>query len=154
MPALEGTMTRGRWVQATAVAAAFVMGYAFRGATSISTSVEAQAANRVFELRTYTAPPGKLEALKTRFRDHTTRLFTKHGMTNIGYWQPIDAPLSENTLTYLLAYPSREAAQKAWAAFRVDPEWVKARTASEVDGPITTGVTSVFLNPVDFSPIK
>ena len=72
---------------------------------SISTAVEAQTANRVFELRTYTAPPGKLEALKTRFRDHTTRLFTKHGMTNIGYWQPIDPPLSENTLTYILAYP-------------------------------------------------
>src|SRR6187401_62673 len=80
MPAPEGTMTRGRWVQGTAVAAAFVMGYAFRGATSISTPVEAQTANRVFELRTYTAPPGKLEALQTRFRDHTTRLFTKHGM--------------------------------------------------------------------------
>ena len=64
--------------------------------------VEAQTANRVFELRTYTAPPGKLEALKTRFRDHTLKLFTKHGITNIGYWQPIDAPLSENTLIYIM----------------------------------------------------
>lgn len=145
-------MVKSRWSTSVVVAGAFVAGFALRGvATPVA---QAQPANRVFELRTYTAPPGRLEALKTRFRDHTLRLFTKHGMTNIVYWQPQDAPLSENTLMYILAYPSREAAQKAWAAFRVDPEWTKARTASEVGGPVTSGVTSVFLDPVDFSPIK
>lgn len=146
-------MRTGKWSTMVLVAGAFVAGYALRGAT-VAPAVQAQTANRVFELRTYTAVPGKLEDLKSRFRDHTVRIFTRLGMTNIGYWQPIDSPLSENTLMYILAYPSREAAQKAWATFRTDPEWVKARTASEANGPLTTGVTSVFLNPVDFSPMK
>jgi len=91
------------------VAGAFVAGYALRGATA-APGVQAQTANRVFELRTYTAVPGKLEALKSRFRDHTVQIFSRLGMTNVGYWQPIDNPLSENTLMYILAYPSREAA--------------------------------------------
>jgi hypothetical protein len=146
-------MARGRWSTAALIGVAFLAGYAARGAT-VAPAIQAQTANRVFEIRTYTAPPGRLEALKARFRDHTVRLFTKQNITSIGYWQPQDAPLSENTLTYILAYPSREAAAKSWAAFRADPEWVKARTASEADGPIISGVTSVFLNPVDFSPLK
>ena len=150
-------MTRGRWVQATAVAAAFVMGYAFRGATSISTPVEAQTANRVFELRTYTAPPGKLEALKTRFRDHTTRLFTKHGMTNIGYWVPVDEKTGQpsgNTLVYILAYSSLEARQKSWDAFRNDPAWNAVRTESEKNGRLLEKIDSVFLKATDYSPMK
>jgi hypothetical protein len=146
-------MRTGKWSTMVLVAGAFVAGYALRG-TTVAPAVQAQTANRVFELRTYTAVPGKLEALKSRFRDHTVPIFSRLGMTNIGYWQPIDSPLSENTLMYILAYPSREAAQKAWATFRTDPDWVKARTASEANGPLTTGVTSVFLNPVDFSPMK
>jgi NIPSNAP protein len=146
-------MATGRWPTVVLVAAAFVAGFAVRGAT-VAPAVQAQTANRVFEMRTYTAPPGKLDALKARFRDHTVGIFSRLGITNIGYWQPIDSPLSENTLIYILAYPSREAAQKAWATFRTDPEWVKARTASEANGPLTTNVASVFLNPVDFSPIK
>ena len=135
-------------------AVAFVGGYAFRNVVTPVASVHA-AADRVFEMRTYTAAPGKFEALKARFRDHTIRLFTKHGITNVGYWVPLDPPLSENTLIYILAYPSREAAQKSWAAFQADPEWVKARTESEKDGPIMVGrPASVFLSPADFSQMK
>lgn len=109
---------------------------------------------RVFELRTYTAAPGKLEALNTRFRDHTNKLFVKHGMTMIGYWTPADGEKKDNTLVYILAYPSREAAKKAWAAFREDPDWIKAKADSEVNGSLTVHVDSVFLNPTDYSPIK
>jgi NIPSNAP protein len=114
------------------------------------------AGNRVFEIRTYTAPPGKLEALKARFRDHTIKIFDKHGMKSIGYWIPQDAPLKDNTLIYVLAHESREAAAKSWAAFRTDPEWVKAKAESEKDGPLTVqgGVTSVFADPTDFSALK
>ncbi len=110
----------------------------------------------MFELRTYTSPEGKLAELNTRFRDHTLALFKKHGITNIGYWTPQDAPLSQNTLIYLIAHPSREAAKKSWAAFGADPDWVKARAASQVNGSLTTqgGVVSVFLNPTDYSPLK
>lgn len=109
---------------------------------------------RVFELRTYTAAPGKLEDLKARFRNHTVALFKKHGMTNIGYWVPQDAPASQNTLVYLLAHESRQAAKKSWDGFRADPAWVKAREASEVNGKLTEKVESVFLDPTDFSAIK
>jgi hypothetical protein len=136
------------------VVAAFVAGFALRGAFAPDVTLHAAAADRVFELRTYTTPAGKLDALKARFRDHTVKIFNKHEMTSIGYWVPQDAPLADNTLVYVLAHPSREAAAKNWAAFRTDPDWVKAKAESEKDGPLTTKVESVFLNPVDFSAIK
>ncbi|HLJ96283.1 MAG TPA: NIPSNAP family protein [Gemmataceae bacterium] len=109
---------------------------------------------RVFELRTYTAAPGKMAALNARFRDHTCKLFEKHGMTNIGYWNPADPNEAEKKLVYLLAFPSREAAEKSWQAFRNDPEWKTAREASEKNGRLVEKVESVFLSPTDYSPLK
>jgi hypothetical protein len=110
---------------------------------------------RVFELRTYTAPAGKLPNLDARFRDHTVKLFAKHGMTNLGYFHPADADKgAANTLIYFLAHSSREAAAASWKGFRDDPDWAKARTASEQGGKITSKVESVFLRPVDFSALK
>ena len=109
---------------------------------------------RVFELRTYTTHPGKLDDLHARFRNHTVKLFEKHGMTNIVYTTPMDPPQSENTLIYLLAHKSREAGKASFEAFRKDPEWIKARTASEEAGPIVVKVDSVFLTPTDYSPMK
>ena len=109
---------------------------------------------RVFELRTYTTHPGKLDALNARFRNHTVKLFEKHGMTNVVYLTPMDAPQSENTLVYLLAHKSREAAKASFDAFRKDPDWVKARTESEAAGPIVIKVDSVFFTPTDYSPMK
>src|SRR5580692_7374855 len=91
---------------------------------------------RVFELRTYYANPGKMEALHARFRNHTNKLFVKHGMTLIGYWSPIDAREAERKLVYILAYPSKEAADKSWKAFREDPVWLKAKNDSEKDGEL------------------
>ncbi|MBM3775621.1 MAG: NIPSNAP family protein [Acidobacteria bacterium] len=116
--------------------------------------VQANMANRVFELRTYTAREGKLSDLQARFRHHTTRLFEKHGMTNVGYWVPQDAPGSRNTLIYIISHPSREAAKKAWDAFRNDPDWIKAKTESERSGAIVEKVESVFLDATDYSPIQ
>jgi hypothetical protein len=115
--------------------------------------VEAQPP-RVYELRTYHCLPGRLEALKTRFRDHTTKLFAKHGMKNIGYWIPADAPDSQNTLIYILAHDSREAAEKSWKEFRSDPEWNAVREASEKDGKIVEKADSVYMTPTDFSALK
>jgi hypothetical protein len=112
-------------------------------------------AARVFEMRTYTAADGKLANLDARFRDHTLALFARHGITNLGYFHPTDADKgAANTLVYFLAHPSREAATAAWQKFRDDPDWVKARTASEKHGKLTTKVESVFLIPTDFSPLK
>ncbi len=135
-------------------AALLMIGAGLPRAFDAPATVNAQASARVFELRTYIAPDGKLADLHKRFRDHTMRIFQKHGMTNIAYFSPQDAPLSQNTLVYLLAYPSREAAKKGWDAFRNDPEWKKVSSESQVNGPIVAKVDSVFLDPTDYSPIR
>jgi hypothetical protein len=109
---------------------------------------------RLFELRIYTTHPGKLDALNQRFRDHTNRLFQKHGMELVAYWTPVEGEEAQNTLIYVLAYPNREAREKSWQAFREDPAWIKARTESEKDGPIVQRVESKFLAPTDYSPIR
>ncbi len=117
-------------------------------------AVSATGQTRVFEMRTYYAHPGKMKALHARFRDHTCKLFQKHGMTLIGFWSPVDPKEAEEKMVYILAFPSKEAADKAWAAFRNDPEWKAAREASEKDGPLVKKVESVYLNPTDYSAIK
>jgi hypothetical protein len=109
---------------------------------------------RVFELRTYYAAPGKMAALHARFRDHTCRLFQKHSMTLIGFWSPIDGKQADEKMVYLLAFPSKAAADKAWQAFRDDPEWQRVKKASEKDGKLVERVESVYLNPTDYSPLK
>ena len=110
---------------------------------------------RIFELRTYTAAEGKLDALNARFRDHTNKLFVKHGMELVGYWTPTDEKKGAgNTLIYILAHASKEAADKSWAGFRADPEWKAALAESEKNGKLTTKVESVFMKPTDYSPMK
>ena len=104
--------------------------------------------SRCFELRTYTVQEGSsIDLLHSRFRDHTSALFRKHGMTIVGYWQPVAKP---NTLIYLLAYKDGVARDAAWAAFGADPEWVKTRTAMQVN----VQVDSVFMSATDYSPLK
>jgi hypothetical protein len=105
---------------------------------------------RCFEMRTYYAAPGKLDDLLARFRDHTVKLFEKHGMTNIGYWVPIDN--KDNKLVYVLAFPSREARNKSFKEFGADPDWKTAAKASEEKGKLVTKVESVFLSATAFSP--
>lgn len=133
------------------LAAAFMAGFAARGVTAGAAAAHAQAAPRVFELRTYTPAEGKLDLLHARFRHHTLRLFQRHGMTNVWYGKPLDAPLSQTTLVYMLAHQSREAAKKSWDGFRADAEWTAVAKQSGV-GPVK--VESVFLEPTDYSPMK
>ncbi|MFM7845280.1 MAG: NIPSNAP family protein [Planctomycetota bacterium] len=109
---------------------------------------------RVYELRTYTTHDGRLEALHKRFRDHTIKLFEKHGMKNGMYWVPTDEKLSKNTLIYVVSHESAEAAKKSWEAFRNDPDWKKVREESEKDGAIVAKVDSVYMTLVDYSPVK
>ncbi len=113
--------------------------------------------SRVFEMRTYYAAPGKLEDLQARFRDHTLKLFEKHGMTNIGYWVPVNEKTGQpsgNTLVYILAYPSLEARQKSWDGFTTDPAWHAARNESEKNGKLLEKIDSVFFKATDYSAIK
>jgi hypothetical protein len=125
---------------------------------SCPVKVGAGSSPRVFELRTYHTPEGKLGALQKRFREHTCGLFEKHGMTNIGYWTPTDAEAgAANTLIYLLSHPTREAGLKSFESFRADPQWVAAKEASEKEGSLTVqpgGVQSIYLRATDFSPIQ
>jgi hypothetical protein len=118
------------------------------------TAAAAQSGPKVYELRTYTAPPGKLDALHARFRDHTLRLFERHGITNVAFFRPTDSPAADNQLVYLLAYPSRAAAKASWDAFRNDPEWKTVASESQKEGPIVAKVDSLFLAATDYSPMK
>lgn len=134
-------------------AALLAIGFA-AGSWNAASVAHAQNANRVFELRTYTAPEGKLADLNARFRNHTMRIFERHGMKNVGYWVPQDAPAKDNTLIYIISHASRDAAKKSWADFQADPEWKKVSAESQVNGRIVSGVVSVFMDPADYSPIK
>lgn len=143
--------TRASSVSVLALAAAFGAGLLAAPRLGVA---QAQTAAKVYELRTYTAPDGKLADLHRRFRDHTLRLFQKHGMTNVIYLAPMDAPASQNTLVYLLSHQSREAAKASWDGFRNDPEWKKVASETQVNGPIVTKVDSLFLQATDYSPMK
>lgn len=147
-------MRSTRRCSALATAAAIIGSFLLGSAAQPVLTGLAQARPRVFEIRTYTAHEGRLDALHARFRNHTTRLFERHGITNVGYWTPRDAPQSQNTLIYVLAHPDRETAKKSWDAFRSDPEWQKARAASEANGPIVSKVESLFLDATDYSPLR
>jgi len=131
------------------VALVFVSGFVAGNAVGAQSD-----SRRVYELRTYTAPEGKLSELDKRFRDHTMRIFKKHGMENVGYWHPQDAPDSSSTLIYIVSHKNRDAAKKSWADFQADPEWQKVSTESQVNGRIVSKVVSVFMDPTDYSPLK
>jgi NIPSNAP len=139
----------------TAALLLLLTGYVGGRMSSASAVASAQApAGHVYELRTYTAAEGKLSNVNARFRDHTQKIFASHNMKSIGYWTPLEGPTADTTLIYILEHPSREEARKNWAAFSADPDWVKAKAASEVDGRIVAKAESVFLNPTDYSPLK
>ena len=107
-------------------------------------------ASQVYELRIYHAHEGKLDALHARFRDHTCKLFEKHGMRNVGYWVPVE---NENErLIYIISHASREAAKNSWGAFLGDPSWVAAYKASTRDGKLVRKIESRFLTATDYSP--
>jgi len=109
---------------------------------------------KIFELRTYVTHPGKLEALHKRFREHTCALFKKHGIELVGFWTPAEGPESQNTLIYIVAFPSKEAQAKAWADFKADPVWQKVFKESHKDGVIVDKVISQTILATDYSPIR
>jgi len=155
-------------IQRLGTIASMAMTAAFVAATAATASAQAPAAaapapcgpgvagkniapdSRCFELRTYTVRPegpGSIDLLHSRFREHTNRLFRKHGMEIIGFWQPLERP---DTLIYILAYKDRAARDAAWKGFQSDPEWAKVRKEMQVG----TRVESEFMNAVDYGPIK
>src|SRR5262245_27991599 len=116
---------------------------------AVTTAAAAGPDTYIYELRTYTAAPGKLDAVNARFRDHTCKLFEKHGMTNVGYWT---AEVPDGKLYYILAHASRAAAEQSWKAFGADPEWKKVVAETEANGKIVAGVERRYLTATDYSP--
>lgn len=121
---------------------------------TMSREVLAQAApNKLYELRIYVAAPGKLPDLHARFRDHTLRLFAKHGIENVYYWTISEGAEGDdpaNTLVYLVAHKDRASADAAWKAFLADPDWQAVSRASEANGPLLAQPPqSIYLNKVD-----
>ena len=106
----------------------------------------------VYELRIYHVAPGTLAELLARFRDHTDKLFARHGMKSVAYWTPIDEPQKSNTLIYILQHPSREEAAANWKSFQDDPEWKSVKEKSERNGKLAESIDSTYLALTDFSP--
>ena len=117
----------------------------------VDTETAAEEKPMLYELRTYYTPEGKLDALNARFRNHTMKLFEKHGMKNIMYWTPVDKP---NTLIYVIAHKDKDAATASWKAFSADPEWQKVAEETQRDGKLVEKVESVYMTPTDYSPHK
>jgi hypothetical protein len=109
-------------------------------------------AETVYELRVYHAPPGKLEQLLARFRDHTVTIFARHGMKSLAYWTPVDEPQKSNMLIYILRHPSRAEAEANWKSFQDDVEWKSVKAKSEENGKLVEKVDSTFMSLTDFSP--
>ncbi len=109
---------------------------------------------KVYELRIYKSTEGNLGNLNARFRDHTMRIFEKHGMENIGYWTPTSEEERDDTLVYIIAHDNREAADASWAAFIQDPEWQEVAEASNANGQILAGIENKFMVATDYSPMQ
>jgi len=115
-------------------------------------ATSSQPADGVYELRVYHAAPGKLRDLLARFRDHTIKIFDRHGIKSVAYWLPMDEPEKNNTLYYIVQHPSREAAVANWNSFGDDPEWKRVHEQSEANGKLVEKIDSTFLTLTDFSP--
>ena len=107
----------------------------------------------IYELRIYTCLSGRMPALQKRFEEHTLTIWKRFGIRQVGFWTTVLGP-DNNDLTYLLAWDSLAERERIWDAFMVDPEWVKARTESERDGPIVATIASSILKPTKFSELK
>jgi hypothetical protein len=119
------------------------------GFTVLSGSTPGQ---HVYELRLYHVNQGKMDALRARFGDHTDAIFKRHNMKSIGYWVPEDA--AQNLFVYILEHPSRQEAEKNWAAFQADPEWKKVKAESEAQGPLVDHIDRYFMDPTSYSALN
>ena len=137
-----------------ALAVAFAAGFGVHALLPFEPVVQAQQAGRFYELRTFTANEGKLEALHDRFRQHTMKLWAKHGMTNVAYFKVLDNPAASNQIVFLLSYPSRDAQKASWAGFGQDAEWKKVVAETEANGRLIMKGETIALEPTDYSPLK
>jgi hypothetical protein len=138
--------------------ASYVLGFLCGAAVMLGLSTlrgsNAEPTHHVYELRMYHVNEGKMEALKARFGNHTDAIFRRHNMKSVGYWSPEDAPSSQKLFIYILEHPSRQEAEKNWAAFQADPEWQKVKAESEAHGALVDHIDSYFMDATSFSALK
>lgn len=108
----------------------------------------------IYELRTYQVVPGKMKELNDRFANITIRLFEKHGMKVIGFWETAIGEATTTELIYMLAFEDLGHYQRAWDAFITDPEWQETKRRTEVDGPLVNVAGSKIIEPTDYSPMQ
>jgi hypothetical protein len=106
----------------------------------------------IYEWRVYEILPGRMANINNRFANITLKLFQKHGIKVIGFWEAIVG--TSNTLYYMIAFENMAHREKAFNAFASDPEWIKARAESEKDGPIVSRVYNMLLRPTPYSPLQ
>src|SRR5688572_8485528 len=120
----------------------------------LAVAAEEKPSGQYFELRIYNAAAGKMEALHKRFREHTMKLFEKHGIKNVGYWIAVDEK-HQGRLYFILAYPDQKSRDRMWTeGFAKDPEWLKVAEESQKDGKLVESIEQVFLTPTDYSPLR
>jgi NIPSNAP protein len=132
----------------------FVVGVAVMLGFSTLRGSNAEPAHHVYELRLYHVNAGKMNELAARFGNHTDAIFKQHNMKSVGYWVPEDAPSAQNLFVYVLEHPSRQEAEKNWAAFQADAEWQKAKAESEKNGPLVDHIDRYFMDPTTFSVLR
>jgi NIPSNAP len=162
LPASAPIMKPGSWIAAErrgcilgGMKANFVLSFLCGAAVMLGLSaLKPIQPHHVYELRLYHVNEGKIDALKARFGDHTDAIFKRHNMKSIGYWSPKDAPSSQNLFIYILEHPSRQEAEKNWAAFQADPEWQKVKAESEANGPLVDHIDRYFMDPTSYSALK
>jgi hypothetical protein len=132
----------------------FVVGVAVMFGFSTLRDSNAEPAHHVYELRLYHVNAGKMNELVTRFGNHTDAIFKQHNMKSVGYWVPEDAPSAQNLFVYVLEHPSRQEAEKNWAAFQADAAWQKVKAESEKNGPLVDHIDRYFMDPTTFSVLR
>jgi NIPSNAP len=106
----------------------------------------------IHEYRAYYIMPGRMPDIQKRFAEVTMKLFKKHGIEVVGFWEPIIG--ESNELVYICAYADLATRERVWKAFMADPEWQAARKASEANGPLVERVVNKIWRPTSFSPIQ
>jgi len=132
----------------------FLCGAAVMLGLSTLSGSNAESPHHVYELRLYPVKEGKMNALRDRFGNYTDAIFKRHNMKSVGYWSPEDAPSSQNLFIYVLEHPSRQEAEKNWAAFQADPEWQKVKAESEAQGALVDHIDRYFMDPTSFSTLN
>lgn len=107
----------------------------------------------IYEMRTYHVNSGKMDALLSRFREHSCTLLEKHGIKLIGFWTNSMGGRSDQMI-WMIAYKNYAHREQAWNAFASDPEWKSVKADSERKGLLVSFFTNQILQPTDFSPLQ